>query len=403
MPKPKIMRVITRMNVGGPARHVLVLAEGLEARGYQTVLVSGTCEPESGDLPLDLPPGRRVLALGGLSRSISPFHDLRAMWRLYRLIRQEQPDIVHTHTAKAGLVGRVAARAAGVPVVVHTFHGNSLSGYFSPRVSSVLCLVERLLARLTNRICVVADQQMQELSGRFRVAPPAKFRIVPLGLDLSREFALPLPALCGGTLRVGWLGRLVEVKGVPLLAAVIEQSMRLGIPARFLVGGDGPDRETIARTAARYGPGRVEWTGWQPDAAGMIARCDVMIQTSSNEGTPVSLIQGMAAGRPFVSTAAGGVVDLVTGPESRQASGCRWFENAVLADPDPAAFAHALREFAAHPGLLARMGEAARAFAGARCRAERLVDDIDRLYRELRPAWTPAVRIAAEPVSESDS
>jgi glycosyltransferase involved in cell wall biosynthesis len=392
MPKPKIMRVITRLNVGGPALHVLLLAEGLEARGYETVLVAGACEAEQGDRPMEVPAGRRVVTVEGLSRSISPWRDLRAAWRMYRLMRRERPGIVHTHTAKAGLVGRIAALAAGVPAIVHTFHGNSLSGYFSPRMNSLLCAIERLLARATDPICVVSEQQLEELSGRFRIAPRGKFRVVPLGLDLAREFELPLPAPQHGALRVGWLGRLVEIKGVPLLAAVIEESIRQGVAAQFLIGGDGPDRNILENVSARYGAERVRWTGWEPDATRMIAQCDLLIQTSRNEGTPVALIQGMAAGRAFVSTAVGGVVDLVSGPQLRAGSGCRWFANGVLTDPDAGAFARALRDFAADPALVPRMGAAARAFAGERFRAERLVNDIDRLYRELG-----AARSAAQP------
>jgi glycosyltransferase involved in cell wall biosynthesis len=379
----KILRVITRMNVGGPALHVQVLSEGLARRGYQTVLAAGTCLAEEGDLPAELPPGTKIVTIERLARSISPLRDLAAAWKLYRLMRRERPAIVHTHTAKAGLVGRLAARAAGVPIVVHTFHGNSLSGYFSPRASAVLRRIEKVLALFTDRICVVSAQQEREIADRYRIAPRAKLRVVPLGLDLREDLRQPVSEPHDRVLRVGWLGRMVGIKGVPLLAGIIAEAVRRNLPVQFLVAGDGPERGWLQDAAKRYGPDRLRWNGWQQDVGAFIASCDLLIQTSANEGTPVALIQGMAAGRPFVSTPAGGVVDLVCPPELSNRGGCRWFANGVLAPPSPASFANALECLIRDPALIPRMGLAARRFAAERFQAERLVDDMDRLYREL--------------------
>jgi glycosyltransferase involved in cell wall biosynthesis len=377
------MDFITRMNVGGPARHVTVLSEGMQTRGYRTVLVTGVCEEEQGDLPAAVPAEISLVTLDSLSRSISPLRDLSSIWAAYRLMRRERPTIVHTHTAKAGMVGRIAALAAGVPIVLHTFHGNSLSSYFSRRTSNLFCRIERLLARITDRICVVSDQQLQEISGQFGVAPRAKFRVMPLGLDLSAELALPFPVTCGEVLNVGWLGRLVEIKGIPLLVATIEEAVRRGLPMRFFVGGDGPERPLVEDALARFGPDRVVWAGWRHDVTAFLAQCDVLIQTSRNEGTPVALIQGMAAGRPFVSTAAGGIVDLVQGVPSREERGCRWYSNAILATPDPASFVDALARIRSEPCTFSSMAAAGRQFAAERFDAERLLADMDGLYREL--------------------
>ncbi len=377
------MDLITRMNVGGPAHHVNVLSEGLEKRGYRTLLVTGVCEEAQGDMPASIEPGRNVFTLGRLSRSISPLRDLAAVWSAYRLMRRERPTIVHTHTAKAGMVGRIAARAAGVPVVLHTFHGNSLSGYFTPRTNALFCRIERLLARITDRICVVSDQQLEEISGRFAVAPPSKFQVMPLGIDLAAGLNLPLPVVNGDVLNVGWLGRLVEVKGVPLLVSVIAEAARLGLPMRFIVGGDGPQRRLLKEAVERFGPERVVWSGWRQDVNAFLRECHVLVQTSRNEGTPVALIQGMAAGRPFVSTAAGGVVDLACGAPWREECGGRWHSNAILAEPDPASFLHALERLRQEPAALHRLGDAARSFAVERFAAARLIADMDRLYRNL--------------------
>ena len=379
----KILRIITRMNVGGPALHVQVLSKGLARRGYQTVLAAGTCLAEEGDLPVELPPGHKIVTIEKLARSISPQRDLVAAWKLYRLMRRERPAIVHTHTAKAGLVGRIAARAAGVPIVVHTFHGNSLSGYFSTCASAVLSRIEKILARFTDRICVVSAQQEREIADRYHIAPRTKLRVIPLGLDLGEDLRQPISEPHNRILRVAWLGRLVGIKGVPLLAGIIEEAARRDLPVQFVVAGDGPERVWLQDFAKRYGPDRLQWNGWQHDVRGFIAGCDLLIQTSANEGTPVALIQGMAAGRPFVSTPAGGVVDLVCPPELRHQDGCRWFANGVLAPPNPSSFANALLCLIRNPDLIPQMGLAARRFAAERFQADRLVDDIDRLYREL--------------------
>jgi len=392
MSKPKVMTLITRMSIGGAAFHVLLLAKGLEALGYEVLMVTGACEAENGDLPIPVPSGRIPILLDGLSRSISPYRDLRVLWRMYRMMRREKPTIVHTHQAKAGMLGRIAACLAGVPVVVHTFHGNTLSGYFSLPVSTIFCWLERLLARATDRICVVSDQQLEELAGRFRLAPRNLFAVVPLGIEFPERLERPIAPPTREVLHVGWLGRLVKIKGVPLLAGVIDETARQGIPVRFLVAGDGPDRESLEVAVARYGADRVQWAGWERDPAAIISKCDVLIQTSRNEGTPVALIEGMAAGKPFVSTAAGGVVDLVNGTGLRTVAGCRWFANGVLADADPAAFSSALQQLWADPALVASMGAEAHRFAAERFRVERLLKDIDGLYAELSQARTASAR-----------
>jgi len=379
---PVVMDLITRM-AGGSARHVSVLSEGLEKRGYRTLLVTGVCEEGQGDFTVPLPAGLEVYTVRALSRSISPLRDAAAFWAAYRLIVRERPTIVHTHTAKAGMIGRLAAFAAGVPIVLHTFHGNSLNGYFSKRKSQFFCRIERMLARITDRICVVSDQQLEEISGSFQVGPRKKFQVMPLGIDLTNDLQLPLPSPRRDFLSVGWLGRAIEIKGIPLLASIIEEVIKRGAPIRFLVGGDGPERKLIADAVSRFGAERVVWSGWRDDVTEMLSQCDVLVQTSRNEGTPLALIQGMAAGRPFVSTAAGGVVDLVAGEPWRDERGSRWHSNAVLANADPVAFVDALERLRSEPVRLSQMAASARQFAVERFQAERLLEDMDRLYQAL--------------------
>jgi glycosyltransferase involved in cell wall biosynthesis len=279
----------------------------------------------------------------------------------------------------AGCLGRLAAVLCGVPIVVHTFHGNCLNEYFSSLQAGIFRRVEQVLGRFTDTLCVVSPQQATELSAKFHVAPADKFRVVPLGLELDQYFALR-PPVGSGPLTVGWFGRMVPVKNMALLAATMEEALQRNPAIRFVIAGDGPDRFALNAVLDRH-RGRVEWLGWQRTILPAMAQCGVLLQTSRNEGTPVALIQGMAAARPFVSTAVGGVVDMVSGL-SRQCDGARWYANGVLADPDATALAGALIALAENRSLVTRMGLAARALAPV-YRHEKLLANLDALYRDL--------------------
>src|ERR1700691_3195702 len=379
--RPKVVRVITRLNIGGPAIHTLLLTREMAALEYRTVLVAGSCEPEDGDMRYLLQPADPVRWVPELSRSVRPWRNLKALWRLWRLLRRERPAIVHTHTAMAGCLGRLAAVLSGAPIVIHTFHGNSLDGYFSRIQAGAFRRVEQLMARFTDALCVVSPQQATELSAKFRVAPAHKFRVVPLGLELDDYFALRPPA-DSGPLTVGWFGRMVPVKNIALLAATVEDVLQRSQDIRFVIAGDGPDRAALTALLDRYG-GRVDWMGWQKEILPPMARCDVVLQTSRNEGTPVALIQGMAAARPFVSTAVGGVVDMVSGSAARATGGARWYANGVLTECNAGTLADALVALADDRTLVTRMGLAGRAFAARQYRKETLVANLDALYRGL--------------------
>lgn len=379
---PKVLRVVTRLNIGGPSLHVVLLLRELKDYGYSTELVAGACEPSDGDMSYLLNCEDCVHWIPYLSRSVSPWKNFCALIRLWRLMRRERPDIVHTHTAMAGCLGRLAALAAGVPIVVHTFHGNSLHGYFSPWLERTFLQIERFLAKHTDAICVVCDQQLAELSDRFHVAPRGRFRVMPLGLDLKPFLALPMPVVNGGKLRVGWFGRLVPIKNIELLLRIIEATIEKTDAIEFHVAGDGPDRELVRAASERVGS-QLVWHGWKEDITPLVQKCDLLIQTSHNEGTPVALIQGMAAARPFLSTAVGGVVDMVDGPALRTGNGCSWHSNGILAEPRGDAFADALIELQHRREMIAAMGEKARQFASIKYSKETLIASIDALYREL--------------------
>ena len=398
-----IVSVLTRLGAGGPPIHTVLLTRELSKFGYSPILVTGSRDSQDGDMSYLLREDDPVHFIPEMSRSVSPWHDLRALIALYRFLRRVRPSIVHTHTAKAGALGRIAAWLAGVPVVVHTFHGNVLNGYFSRPANWAIRQVERALTRLTDGICVLAPQQASEIVDHHGIAPRGKVHVVPIGMDMTRlnEIAslvnLERATRNAARITVGWLGRFVAIKDIPLLLAVAKETLRRTDRVRFVIAGDGPEAPQVKALADELGPDRFEWLGWRQDVTAILAECDVLVQTSRNEGTPVALIQGMAAGRPFVSTPAGGVVDMVSGPMRREQNGCRWFDNAVLAEPDPAAFASALCDLAENPQQILVMGQSAAEFAQAGYSLSTLLESLDALYSGLlakKTARAP-VRLAA--------
>jgi len=386
--RPRVCAVLTRLGAGGPPVQAVHTARRMRERGYDWTLVTGSCAAGEQEMSYLLEPGDPIVRVPEMMRPVSPWRDAAALWRLYRLFRRLRPDIVHTHTAKAGLLGRVAACLAGVPVVLHSFHGNVLSAYFPGPVNWLLRGVERALAAITDTICVLSPQQAEEISRRFGIAPENRVRILPLGVDLAPWQALAPPPP-GPDLAVGWLGRLVAVKNIPLLCAVIRQAVREIPGIRFLLAGDGPARPLVERLVAETGEGCCRFLGWQQDVQAVIQQCHALILTSHNEGTPVSLIQGMAAGRTFVSTPAGGVVDLVDPAPVPGPPGGDWRRNAVLCPPSPEAFVRVLRALAEDRERLESMNRASRAFA-VRFDFERLLRDLDALYAELLAGRRPA-------------
>ena len=391
-----MLRVIARLNVGGPALHVSYLTSELDRIGYETTLVAGRVGEGEGSME-DAATERGVqpLYLPALQREISPFVDSEAVTQLAKLIRDVRPHILHTHTAKAGAVGRVAAKLAGSarpPVVVHTFHGHVLRGYFSGAKTEVFRRLETALARSADALIAVSPEVRDDLI-QLGVAPPDKIVVVRLGLDLEARTAVAPGA--GAELRrqlgvpaesflVGWLGRLTEIKRpADLIAAFAE----LGEPtAHLLVAGDGPLRAETEALAHSLGiAGRVHFAGFRRDVGAVYAACDAIALTSANEGTPVSVIEALAAGRPVVSTNVGGVSDIVRDGES-----------GLLVPPgDVAAIAGGLRALAADPALRARFGEAGRVDVVPRYSIPRLVHDIDALYRRLLDQALPAPPLRA--------
>lgn len=381
-----MLRVIARLNMGGPALHVAYLSAGLRRRGYETTLVAGTLARGEDSMAyvadeLEVP----ILTLPELSREISLPRDLRAALRLAALIRRLRPHILHTHTAKAGAVGRIAALLAGrarPPIVVHTFHGHVLRGYFDPLRSALFRALERLLAQASTALVAVSPEVRDDLVA-LGVAPAERFTVIRLGIDLARRVrpeeeerarARRMLGIPPGRFTVGWIGRMTGVKrSEDVLVAFRRLRERHGDACLCLVG-DGPERERLERRAHELGIMRhCLFLGYQSDVAPFYAAFDVLLLPSANEGTPVSAIEALAAGRPVVATRVGGVPDVV-----------RDGEDGFLVEPgDLEALAERLALLAAEPERRRQMGDRGRRRVLARYGVERLVDDVDRLYRSL--------------------
>ena len=382
----KVLRVIARLNVGGPALHVAYLTAGLAPRGYDTTLVAGTIArgEESMAFVADAH-NVHVETLGDLHREISPVRDLRAIVQLAQLIRNERPTILHTHTAKAGAVGRIAAllaRGARPPIVVHTFHGHVLRGYFGRVQTFGFRRLERWLARTSTSLVAVSPEVRDDLVA-LGVAPASKFTVVRLGIDLpgrvenddaQRREARRQMGLRDEAFVVGWVGRMTAVKRTELVVRALQDLVARNVDAFVVLVGDGPDRDQLERYAHELGViKRCLFLGYQEDVARFYDAIDVLVLPSINEGTPVSVIEALAARRPAVATRVGGVPDVV-----------RDGIDGFLVDADDRdALATRLAELAADPELRARMGEAGHARVIERYAVARLVDDVDKLYRSL--------------------
>ncbi|MDX2268735.1 MAG: glycosyltransferase [Bryobacter sp.] len=380
--RPLVMRIITRLAGGGPPLHVTLLHEQIQDRGYESLLVFGSCQQGEQDVEHLLSSAAKIVRIPQLGRAPALWDDLIALFKLWRLMLHYRPDIVHTHTAKAGLLGRLAALLAGCPCIVHTFHGHVLEGYFSRSVNVLLRWTERALGMGSRALVTVSQQQAEELSTRFGVAKAEKFHVVSLGTDLSPFQALPDPDWTRPRLTVLWLGRFVPIKNLPLLLRVAKLAQARDLNLQFLLAGEGPLKDELQSMAKQFQLQNVEFLPWHQDVTPLLERSHFLLMTSLREGTPLSLIQGMAAGRPFVSTPAGGTVDLGAGLP-RLDKDTWWYENGVIVRAEESALLDCLLRISRDRLLGQRMGRTARDFALSRFQGQRLVADIVQLYDEL--------------------
>jgi glycosyltransferase involved in cell wall biosynthesis len=413
----KILRVIARLNVGGPARHVVWLTAGMKSSGMETVLVAGVVPAGEDDMNYFAEAaGVRPVIIPEMSREIS-LKDFLTVWKLFRLMVRERPDIVHTHTAKAGTVGRVAGMfyrwltwsslvAKPRPCrFVHTYHGHVFHSYYGPLKTRLFLSIERLLARFaTDRIVVVSEQQRREINERFGVGRPQQFAVIPLGIDLGTfaDWQTRRPemrARLGADehdLLVAIVGRLTEVKNHSMFlraAARLKDIYRkrnqrddLTPRVRFLIVGDGGLRSELEAQAKILGiDDDVQFLGSRDDAESLYGAFDIVALTSLNEGTPLTVIEAMAGARPVIATAVGGVVDLIgTRTNEKNIEGYDICERGVLVDSgDAEAFARGLALLIDNQTLRYDLGRRGAEFVNQHNSKERLFTDMLDLYRGL--------------------
>jgi len=383
----KVVRIIGRMSGGGPPHQAAYLHKSLRT-SFETILVIGTIESHERDMTYLLEDFKGVVEIPSMSRSVNVWSDLISLFAITRLLLREQPDVVHTHTPKAGMLGRVAAFLSRVPVRIHTYHGHGFSGYLGKAGSRVVIAVEWGLNKLSTHIIAISESQAHELTDRYRVVRAGKVTVIRNGIDLAR-FA-DADQMRGGARRqlgvesdevlVVWAGRFTPIKDVPLLLEVVQRAAHL-LKVKFLVLGEGPMLEAVIESARRCE--NLKYGGWQEDMKPIWAAADISLLTSKNEGTPMSLIEAMAAGRPFIATEVGGVLDLGAPPFKSTMTGCKQALNGFLTSRAPEAIVSCIQTLALSSDLMKSMGEQGRSFAFANFSQERLAHQITDLYEVL--------------------
>lgn len=388
---PRILRIINRLNLGGPTYNVAYLTKHL-APEFETLLVAGIKEDseESSEYILD-EMNLKVVILPSMQRRLNFFNDYNTYKQLLKLIKEYKPDIVHTHAAKAGAVGRIAAWRAGVPVIVHTFHGHVFHSYFSKFKTRLYIEIERFLAKRSTAIVAISEIQKEELALKYKICPENKINVIHLGFDLSR-FSKNIPEKRAGfrqkfnigeeEIAIGIVGRIVPIKNHPLFLDAVKLLLeKTRKKVKVLVIGDGESRMSVQNHCKAIGlefsEGRdfasapVLFTSWIKEIDEAYAGLDIVALSSLNEGTPVSLIEAQAAGKPIVSTRVGGIENVVHQGKS-----------ALLCDQDPAAFAAHLLTLVEDPNLRASMSNEGK-LVKERFTYMRLVENTRKLYYKL--------------------
>ena len=370
------MRVIARMNVGGPAVQVSGLMRHLPEDEFDQQLVTGWCADDEADYLHTQAPDIQATRVDGLGRAIRPGDDARALAVLVRRIRAFRPHIVHTHTAKAGILGRAATRLADTgSATVHTFHGHLLHGYFSPAKTRAVIALESALARGTDRLVAVGPQVRDDLLAA-GVGQPGQFAVIPPGLELpaalSREQARHEMGIPGDAPVISFIGRLAPIKRPDRFVETVRLIHEARPDVHFLVAGDGSEAAVVQEAALKL---PITFLGWRDDPQNILAASDALMLTSDNEGTPLSLIQAALMGLPVVATRVGSVPDVV------QEGVSGW-----TTDTAPESLASACLELLSSPAEAKLRGSKAQELALQRYGVSRLAQDHAQLYRQIRQA-----------------
>jgi len=371
----RVMRIIARMNIGGPAVQVSGLMKGMNNLEFDQRLYTGFCATDEADYLETVEMGVKALRIEGLGRRLSFSGDIRAFLNLVREIQKFKPHIIHTHTAKAGFLGRIASiLSLHSSIRVHTFHGHLLNGYFGVFKKTLLILIERSLAYFTNQLLAVGDRVRQDLL-EAGVGSIDKFALMPPGLAIS---ALPSKAQSQKSfgvdqekLHCSFIGRVTQIKRPDRFLDVVKEIKKRNINLNFFIAGDG---ELLEKCRARINVENLPVVplGWRGDIENVLSVSDIIILTSDNEGTPLSLIQAGMAGLPVVSTNVGSVPEVVLDGLT-----------GILTGLDVEEIADALEKLVNEKALRNSMGDAAKEFTLANFGVQRLVNDHEELYRNL--------------------
>ena len=367
----RVVHVLTRTNIGGPSVMLVDLLDGLDRKSIEQTVVRGAPVASEGDYLAGRSVNAEVITIGGLRRSLSVVGEVRSLFALVRTLRRLRPHVVHTHMAKAGVIGRVAAVIARVPVRVHTYHGHLLHGYFSTFVTKVFTGVERLLRMVTSHALVVGDATRHDLLRAGVVKEAQSSTIMPAAKPMQRHDRQHARAALGvpsDAVLVGFVGRLTGIKRPDRFVRVAA-----AVPnATFVVVGNGPLREETLRDASSVN--NVIFLDWHDDVSLILSALDVVVLTSDNEGVPLSLIEAAAAGVPVVSTDVGSVREIVE-------HGTTGF---VV--NDERALAEAVSRLVDDTSLRRSMGERAVAHIAQRCSMQAYLDAHTALYERLTRA-----------------
>lgn len=383
MKKIKVIRIIDRLNIGGPAIHSILLTAGLNKKRFETILITGKiCEFEGDMGYLATENGVQPIFIPELSRDISIKSDLIALWKIMKIIKKEKPDIIHTHKSKAGAIGRLASIFLRVPVIIHTFHGHVFHSYFGKLKSKIFLQIERILAYFTTKIIVISENQFNEICNIYRLASPKKFKIIPLGFDFSplmriNEFKGVLKKefnINESTITVGIIGRLTYVKNHNMFLKVAQIVLNQRKNVKFLIIGDGELKEKLIEQAKSLGIDKdIIFTGWIKSLPKIYSDLDIVTLTSFNEGTPVTIIEAMFCKKPVVTTNVGGISDLVIDKKTGY----------LIKKNDVENFSKALIELIDDPIKRSTFGENSFEYIKEKYSKERLIKDIEELYFNL--------------------
>lgn len=391
---PRVMRILNRLIIGGPSKNAVYLTAYMQPE-FETLLVTGGREEHEQDADfLTTAYGITPFCIPEMKRPLSVADDWTAYRKIKQLIRDFRPHIVHTHAAKSGALGRLAAHHCNVPVIIHTFHGHVFHSYFNSFKTRLFIKAEQYLAGFSDAIIAISDVQKKELTEKFKIARADKFRVIPLGLELEsfftgqeikRERFRSEFGVDKDTIAIGIIGRLVPVKNHLLFLNGLKKLLETtGQKIKAFIVGDGESRQQIEQAAASLGisysvhtdtthPHPLVFTSWRTDVDVVCAGLDIVALTSLNEGTPVSLIEAQAAGKAIVSTRVGGITDVVLENKT-----------ALLSDVhDEALFAENLMKLVHDADLRNTLSSAGRDYVLSKFGYQRLVKDMRALYLDL--------------------